>query len=98
MARKSVKCGALAALLLVVEFFASRAMRVGRLGWAHLALLFGALLAELFNAFVHTIDGWTAVVPTGMVLSIIGAILAMLAVAALLFVPIVWIELRSVQP
>ena len=46
-------------------------------------LFYAALIVELFNAFVHTIDGWTAVVPTGMMLSIIGALLALAAVGAL---------------
>jgi hypothetical protein len=30
---------------------------------------YAALIVELFNAFRHTIDGWTAVVPTGLILS-----------------------------
>src|SRR5436305_2455969 len=64
--------GAVAALALLVEFFASRAIRAGAFGWAHLLLFYGALIVELCNAFVHTIDGWTAVVPTGMTLAVIG--------------------------
>jgi uncharacterized membrane protein len=74
--------GALAALVLLVEFFAHRAIRTSA-DWIHLVLFYGALVIELFNVFVHTIDGWTAVVPTGMTLSVLGAILALGAVAAL---------------
>ena len=32
-------------------------------------------IIELFNAFVHSRDGWTSVVPTGLTLSIISVIL-----------------------
>lgn len=72
--------GALAALALLIEFACSHGIRGMRLAWAHMALFYGALVVELFNAFVHTIDGWTAVVPGGMALSAIGAILALVAV------------------
>ena len=88
--------GALAALALLIEFFASRAIRTG-LGWAHLVLFYGALIVELFNAFHHSIDGWTAVAPTGMTLSIIGAILALAAVATLFRLPVTWIAQREEQ-
>ena len=57
-----------------------------------------ALVVELFNAFVHTIDGWTAVVPTGMTLSIVGAILALAAAGTLFRVPVTWVARREVMP
>lgn len=75
--------GALAALVLLIEFIASRAVRA-RFGWAHLVMFYASLVVELFNSLVHTIDGWTAVVPTGMILSVIGAILALAAAVSLL--------------
>jgi len=90
--------GALAALVLLIEFVASGAIRRGRTGWAHLLLFYATLIVELLNAFVHSIDGWTAVVPTGLSLSIIGALLALAAVGALLYVPVTWIELREARP
>ena len=90
--------GALAALALLIEFFASPAIRAGGVGWAHLVLFYAALVVELFNAFVHSIDGWTAVVPTGMILSIIGGVLAVGAVATLFRVPVTWVEHREVRP
>jgi uncharacterized membrane protein len=89
--------GALAALVLLIEFLASRAIRSGPRGWTHLLLFFAALVVELFNAFVHTIDGWTAVVPTGITLSVVGAILALAAVAALFRVPVTWVVQREVR-
>ena len=89
--------GGLAALVLLVEFFASRAIRTGSIGWTHLVLFYAALVVELINALIHTIDGWTAVVPTGMTLSVIGALLALAAVATLFRVP-VWVARREVRP
>ena len=88
--------GALAALVLLIEFMASRAIRT-RVGWTHLALFYGALVVELCNAFVHSIDGWTAVVPTGMTLSVVGAILSLAAVATLFRVPVAWVARREVR-
>ncbi|HKU85334.1 MAG TPA: DUF2231 domain-containing protein [Casimicrobiaceae bacterium] len=90
--------GALAALVLVIEFFASRVIRTGVFGWAHLVLFYAALVVELFNAFVHTRDGWTAVVPNGMILSIVGALLVLAAVAVLFLVPVTWFKHREVHP
>ena len=89
--------GALAALVLLAEFIASPAIRTGTSGWVHLGLFYGALIVELFNAFVHTIDGWTAVVPSGMILSIIGAVLALAAVWTLFLIPVTWVELRRTR-
>lgn len=88
--------GALAALVLLIEFFASRTIRAGAYGWTHLVLFFAALIVELFNAFRHTIDGWTAVVPVGLVLSVVGVILALAAVGVLFFVPVTWFSHREV--
>jgi uncharacterized membrane protein len=90
--------GALAAIALVVGFALSRAIRTGPVGWTHLVLFFAALIVGLLDALVHTADGWTAVVPTGMALSIVGALLALASVAALHRFPIDWFarpEVRS---
>jgi len=89
--------GALAALVLLVDFVANPVIRRGTFGWAHLGLFYAALIVELFNAFVHTIDGWTAVVPSGMILSIIGAILALAAVWTLFMIPVAWIALKRTR-
>jgi len=89
--------GVLAAIALIVEFCASRAIRSGRIGWTHLALFFVALVVELFNALIHTRDGWTAVVPTGMTLSIVGVLLLLAAVATLLTIPVTWVVHRHVE-
>ena len=43
----------------------------GRRGYAwHFALTIVALLLGLWNVFVHSRDGWTAVMPTGIILSL----------------------------
>jgi len=75
--------GGIAAVALLVEFFASRAARRDLSSTSIVGLFFAAMLVELANSFMHTIDGWTAVVPGGLWLSAIGAILC-LAAAALL--------------
>jgi uncharacterized membrane protein len=89
--------GALAALVLLIEFFTHRAIRTGA-GWAHLVLFYLALVVELMNALVHTIDGWTAVVPTGMALSVVGVLLAFGAVWTLFRAPLAWSSVRAVRP
>lgn len=47
--------------------------------WIAFAILAAAWVIELINAFVHARDGWTAVAGPGLVLSILGATLALIA-------------------
>ena len=89
--------GALAAIVLIVEFLASRAIRTGTVGWSHLVLFFAALVVELFNMFFHTRDGFTAVAPAGMALSIIGVLLALAAVGTLFRLPVTWVVHRRAE-
>jgi uncharacterized membrane protein YoaK (UPF0700 family)/uncharacterized membrane protein len=70
--------GAIAAIVLLVDFIRDAAIRTG-IGWGHLLLFYAALLVELFSIFIHERDGWTAVVPIGLTLSIIGALLILAA-------------------
>jgi uncharacterized membrane protein len=70
--------GAIAALVLLIDFVRSSGMRTGS-GWAHLLLFYAALLVELFSIFIHSRDGWTAVAGPGITLSIIGAVLILIA-------------------
>ena len=49
----------------------------GAASWITFLLLGATWLVELVNSFVHARDGWTAVVPLGLILSIIGAILVL---------------------
>ena len=66
-------------------------------GGLHLLLFYAALVVELFNSLVHTIDGYTAVVWTGMALSVVGAILALAAAVTLLALPVAWVGHRGAR-
>ena len=68
--------GAIAGIVLLVELILHRGLRRGG-AWTHSLLLLAAWIVEFINSLVHARDGWTAVVPTGMVLSIFGALLVL---------------------
>jgi uncharacterized membrane protein len=76
--------GAFAAIVLLIDFVRSPGMRRG-VGWAHMLFFYLAFLVELLGMFVHQRDGWTAVAGLGIILSIIGA--ALIVVAAWLHRP-----------
>jgi uncharacterized membrane protein len=61
--------GALAAIAGVTDFIGSSRIRALRPAWPHALGNSLALLLSLVNAFVHSRDGYTAVVPTGIILS-----------------------------
>ncbi|MEO6247262.1 MAG: DUF2231 domain-containing protein [Sphingomicrobium sp.] len=65
--------GGLAVLAGVVDWATGPRGRRG-FGW-HFGLTILALLLGLLNAFVHSRDGWTAVVPEGTLLSLVVVIL-----------------------
>jgi uncharacterized membrane protein len=67
---------ALAGLLMIIDLARLPQLRT-RFGWGAFGLLVIAGILELINAFVHARDGWTAVVPTGLALSVIGSVLIM---------------------
>jgi len=70
--------GGLVGVLLVIEMVRTGRGRRGALG-VHALLLLAAWVVEVFNSFVHARDGWTAVVPTGLILSVIAVVLSLLA-------------------
>jgi uncharacterized membrane protein len=70
--------GAIAALVLLIDFIRSPAIRSG-IGWAHMLFFYAALLVELFSVFIHERDGWTAVAGLGLILSIVGVVLILVA-------------------
>lgn len=76
--------GVLAGIALLVELFSSRAIRGAPMGWLHVVLFYVGLVVEVFNAFVHTADGYTAVMPMGLTLSAVGAALMLAAAVTLL--------------
>jgi uncharacterized membrane protein len=68
--------GGVAGVLLIVEVARARDRRALS---AHVLLLLASWVAEIFNSFIHARDGWTAVVPAGLLLSILATVLALLA-------------------
>ena len=61
--------GALAALAGLIDFVANRRIRALKPAWPHALGNTLALVLSVINAFVHSRDGYTAVVPTGLTLS-----------------------------
>jgi uncharacterized membrane protein len=69
-------CAGLAAVAFIVDV-ATR--RLAGIDWLRFAALAAAALLSILNAFVHSRDAYTAVVPEGIILS---AVVALLLVAA----------------
>jgi uncharacterized membrane protein len=67
--------GALAAVAGLTDFFGDRRIRRSGVALAHMVINLTVWVIELFNAFIHSRDGWTSVVPTGLTLSIISVVL-----------------------
>jgi uncharacterized membrane protein len=67
--------GGLAALTGLIDYFGDKRVRQARAATPHMLINITVMVLELFNAFVHSRDGWTAVVPTGITLSIISVLL-----------------------
>jgi len=65
--------GGIVIVLMLIDLIRMPQLRSGD-GWAGFALLVAAWIVELINSFVHARDGWTAVVPLGLILSVIGAL------------------------
>ena len=65
-----------AVLLLLIDFATGRA---GRLNMRSFILVAVAALLSLVNAFVHSRDAWTSVVPQGILLSAVSTILLLIA-------------------
>lgn len=70
----------LAAMTGIIDYAGDRRVRAARPATPHMILNLSVFVIELFNAFIHSRDGWTSVVPTGLTLSIVSVVL--LAVSA----------------
>jgi uncharacterized membrane protein len=68
--------GGLAGILLIVELIRARDRRALL---PHFGFMLAAWVVEVFNSFIHARDGWTAVMPTGLSLSIVATVLGLLA-------------------
>jgi uncharacterized membrane protein len=60
---------AFAAIAALIDFSRSDQIRASMLAWLYAAGSSIAIFLALINAFVHSRDGYTAVVPTGLMLS-----------------------------
>ena len=70
---------ALAAIIGLVLLLRERHLRAAHMAWPHAITSLAALVLSVFNAFIHSRDGYTAVVPTGLTLSCIVVLLMLLA-------------------
>jgi uncharacterized membrane protein len=61
--------GALAAIAGAIDFLGNRRIRALSPGWPHALGNTLALILSLINVFVHSRDGYTSVVPEGLILS-----------------------------
>ena len=66
----------IAVILLLIDFATGRA---GRLNPGNFILVGAAALLSLVNAFVHSRDAWTSVVPQGILLSAASTLLLLIA-------------------
>lgn len=64
----------------LIDFFGDRRVRALRAAWVHGLGNGLALILSIFNAFVHSRDAYTSVVPSGLVLSTL--VVLILAVTA----------------
>lgn len=67
--------GGLAAIAGVVDLFTGRLPLRRGAGWIYVLGNIAVFILSLFNAFVHTRDAWTSVVPTGLTLSAVVVVL-----------------------
>ncbi len=72
--------GALAAIVGFIDYFGDRRVRALRPATPHMLLNVMVMITAFINAFVHSRDGWTAVVPEGIILS--GVVVLLLMVSA----------------
>jgi len=74
-----IAVGLVFALLSAIALLIDVALGVGRpISWLDFILLAGAALLSLVNAFVHSRDAWTSVVPQGIWLSAIVTLLLLI--------------------
>jgi uncharacterized membrane protein len=67
--------GGFAAVAGLIDYFGDRRVREARPATPHMLINILVYVLELFNAFVHSRDAWTSVVPTGLILSIVSVAL-----------------------
>lgn len=70
--------GGLAVLAGIIDYVGDRRVRAAPPATPYLIVCIVVLVLELFNAFVHSRDGWTSVWPTGLTLSIVSVVLLLI--------------------
>lgn len=75
-----IAMGALAAIMGFIDYFGDRRVRAQRPATPHMILNISALILSLLNAFVHSRDGWLAIVPQGLILS--GLVVVILGISS----------------
>ncbi len=65
----------IAAVFGLIDFFLGSRGDRPTIGYIHLVGNLAIFVISLFNNFVHARDGWTSVVPTGLILSVITVLL-----------------------
>jgi uncharacterized membrane protein len=70
-----VVLGVLAAIAGLIDFLGNRLIREQRPAWPHLLGNGVVLVLSFINALVHSRDGWTSVVPTGLILSTVSVLI-----------------------
>lgn len=88
--------GVLAAVFGLVDFFGTRAPARPGSGWLHFAGNAVVLGLALVNNFVHSRDGWTGVVPTGITLSALTV--AIMVVTGFIGHRLAYVHQRGVRP
>lgn len=68
----------LAVIAALIDFIANRRIRASRSHWAYGVGNGLVIVLSLFNVFVHSRDGYTAVVPSGIILSGIVVLIMMI--------------------
>ena len=63
--------GGFAAIAGLTDFLGNRLIRAQQPAWPHMVGNLVMWLLALLNAFVHTRDAWTSVVPVGLILSLL---------------------------
>lgn len=69
--------GVLAAIVGIVDAIVNRGRGRARRPWFHSIGTLLMMALALLNAFIHSRDAWTSVVPTGIILSVIVSLLAL---------------------
>lgn len=71
----------LAGIVGLIIFLRERRVRAAPLAWPYAVTCLVAVLVSIINTFVHSRDGYTAVVPTGLALSFLVVVLMLIATA-----------------